>query len=88
MLHTRQQTCSPGHTARCFLLIITLNHIDLHSSFYFHLKMSETTFHSTKEDVREAESDNSKKNRGNVPAKSDPSLLKVSYPSDDSADDR
>ena len=49
--------------------------------------MSETTFNSTKEDVRDAESEVSKKNQGNVPAESEPSLLKVSRSSDDRADD-
>ena len=40
--------------------------------------MSGSTFHTTKEDVRKSESEVSKKNAGNVPADSEPSLMKVS----------
>ena len=42
--------------------------------------MSESTFHTTREDIRKAESKVSQKNDGNVPAESEPSLMKVSIP--------
>lgn len=42
--------------------------------------MSENTFNITKEDIRKSESEVSKKNQGNVPADSEPSLTKVGFP--------
>ncbi|KAL2052288.1 hypothetical protein ABVK25_007447 [Lepraria finkii] len=38
--------------------------------------MSDSTFHTTREDIRKAESKVSQKNDGNVPAESEPSLMK------------
>ena len=42
--------------------------------------MSDSTFHTTKEDLRKAESQVSKKNDGNVPSDSEPSQMKVCDP--------
>ena len=42
--------------------------------------MSESTFHTTKEDLRKAESKVSKNNDGNVPSQSDVAQLKVHQP--------
>ena len=42
--------------------------------------MTDATFHTTREDLRKAESKVSQKNDGNVPADSEASLMKVSKP--------
>lgn len=39
--------------------------------------MSESTFHTTREDIRKAESKLSQKNDGNVPASSEAAQMKV-----------
>ena len=41
------------------------------------INMSEATFHTTREDIRKAESKISQNNDGNVPADSEPSQMKV-----------
>ena len=65
------------HTIKSIWTILRLNsHFSLEHTNFF--AMTDATFHTTREDLRKAESKVSQKNDGNVPADSEVSLMKVS----------